>query len=106
QPDPYDSIQVANNQAAWQGVDKTIIQQRHDFLRPDSLVAIVVLTDENDSEIDIRSYQGSGYLFMSNTYSPPRATSACETDPDGSSCETCPTNCPAGGAACNDVNCK
>jgi hypothetical protein len=101
-------LTLVNNggRAQWSGVDTTILQQRHDFLRPDSLVAIVVLTDENDSEIDIRSYQGSGYLFMSNTYSPPRATSACETDPDGPSCETCPTNCPAGGAACNDVNCK
>ncbi len=106
QPDPYLTLVNAGGKATWSGVDTTILQQRHDFLRPDSLVAVIVLSDENDSEIDVRSYQGSGYLFMSNTYSPPRATSACETDPASAACTTCPTNCPAAGAACNDANCK
>jgi hypothetical protein len=90
QPDPYLQLGfTATNQAQWQGVDTTIIQQRHDFLRPDSLVAIIVLTDENDSEIDVRSYQGSGWKFMSETYSPPRATSACAMNPESPDCATC-----------------
>ena len=105
QPDPYLTLVNDGGHAKWSGVDATILQQRHDFLRPDSLVAVVVLSDENDSEIDVRSYQGSGYLFMSSTYDPPRATSPCETDPNSPDCEPCPTNCPAGGAACADPNC-
>jgi hypothetical protein len=91
QPDPYDSIQiVSGGHATWSGVDKTIIQQRHDFLRPDSLVAIIVLTDENDSEIDVRSVGGEGYLFMDQTFAPPRSTSACATDPGSGGCQSCP----------------
>ncbi|MGH7269126.1 MAG: hypothetical protein ACREJ3_01745, partial [Polyangiaceae bacterium] len=92
QPDPYDSIAVNNGIASWVGVDKTIIQQRHDFLRPDSLVAIIVLTDENDSEIDVRSLGGKGYLFMTQAQQLPRGTSACTTngplDPGCMSCSS------------------
>ena len=71
------------------GVDSTIIQQRHDFLRPDSTVAVIVLTDENDSEIDVRSYEQTGYQFMSQTWSPPRGTRSARpirTDPKCKSC--------------------
>jgi len=92
QPDPYASLSLGdptNGGAQWVGVDTTILQQRHDFLRPDSVVAVVVLTDENDSEIDVRSYRGSGYLFMSNTFTPPRATAACQANPNDPSCTTC-----------------
>ena len=74
QPDPYASIVLNAGQATWSGVDTTILQQRHDFLRPDSLVAVIVLSDENDSEIDVRSYSASGYKFMSQV-SPPPTTS-------------------------------
>jgi len=34
-----------------QGIDETVLQQRADFLRSDSLVSIVVLSDENDCSI-------------------------------------------------------
>lgn len=101
QPDPYASLQLVGGKATWSGVDTTILQQRHDFLRPDSLVAVIVLTDENDSEIDVRSYQGSGYLFMSNTYSPPRATSACALNPNDPKCTTCSSGNPDPACAVN-----
>ena len=78
QPDPYDSLATAkvNGQtvAQWVGVDTTILAQRADFLRPDSLVAILVLTDENDSEVDVRSFGGTAYNFMSTGFAPPRGT--------------------------------
>jgi hypothetical protein len=91
QPDPYDSLSLGSDgqTATWVGVDSTIIQQRHDFLRPDSLVAIIVLSDENDSEIDVRSYEQTGYQFMSQTYQPPRSTAICASDPNSSSCQSC-----------------
>jgi hypothetical protein len=93
QPDPYASLALSNAQgnaqAQWVGVDTTIIQERHDFLRPDSLVAIVDLTDENDSEIDVRSVTGQGYLFMSTKFYPPHGTSECDTNPADPGCSSC-----------------
>jgi hypothetical protein len=95
QPDPYASLAVTldskgNPHAQWVGVDTTIIKERHDFLRPDSLVAVIVLSDENDSEIDVRSIGGQGFLWMSTQFYPPFATSACAAnaaDPKCTSCE-------------------
>jgi hypothetical protein len=81
QPDPYASLtKVPSNVgsvARWSGVDTTILAQRADFLRPDSLVAILVLTDENDSEVDVRSFGGTAWNFMVSNWPPPAATSAC-----------------------------
>jgi len=89
QPDPYETLGLnmtvppvsGQHPAQWQGVDSTIIQERHDFLRPDSLVAVFVLSDENDSEIDVRSLGGLGYFFMRTTFAPPHGTSACAGTP-------------------------
>jgi hypothetical protein len=108
QPDPYDSISTAGGQAKWVGVDKTIIQQRHDFLRPDSLVAIISLSDENDSEIDVRSFGGQGFSFMdegppAGEFQPPRGTSACLTDPASPDCTSCAYST---ATTRNDPNCK
>jgi len=49
QPDPYDSITVdAHNKAGVTGIDSVLLKQRAAFLRPDSLLAIIVVTDENE----------------------------------------------------------
>jgi hypothetical protein len=90
QPDPYQSIVVNSKQAAWSGVDTTILKERHDFLRPDSLVAVIVLSDENDSEIDVRSLGGLAYNWMSTSFTPPKGTTACQNSSPGSpSCVSC-----------------
>jgi hypothetical protein len=96
QPDPYatlglDMTRTVSGQhpAQWVGVDSTIIQERHDFLRPDSLVAVVVLTAENDAEIDVRSLGGLGYFFMRTTFPPPHGTSACANTPLSAACRSC-----------------
>jgi hypothetical protein len=114
QPDPYDSIVIdSSGHAQWNNVDATIIKQRHDFLRPDSLVAIIDLTDENDSEIDVRSFGGQGYKFMDQTFPPPHGTSQCATDPSATasgslpgctSCAYCSGGAPA--SICGDPACK
>jgi hypothetical protein len=88
QPDPYATLDLNGGKAVWTGVDTTILKQRHDFLRPDSLVAVIVLTDENDSEIDVRSIGGQGYLFMSTKFYPPHGTSQCSTNPADPNCTT------------------
>jgi hypothetical protein len=93
QPDPYATLALdSNSHAQWVGVDTTILQQRKDFLRPNSLVAIIDLTDENDSEIDVRSLGGLGYLFMSTAFYPPHGTSECASNPASPSCTSCPSS--------------
>ncbi len=89
QPDPYQSITSSAGKASWTGVDTEVLRERHDFLRPDSVVVIVVLSDENDSEIDVRSIGGQGYNWMSSDFTPPRATAACATSPSSSACQSC-----------------
>jgi hypothetical protein len=96
QPDPYESIglkgSIGNGMGVWNGVDTTILRQRHDFLRPDSLVLVVVLSDENDSEIDVRSIGGLGVNWMAAVFSPPRGTTACASSPGSSACQSCVQN--------------
>jgi hypothetical protein len=115
QPDPYAFIAPLTSTSpppgSWVGYDQTILQQRHDFLRPNSLVAIIVLSDENDSEIDARAYaaQGLGYKFMiagsgaGATFQPFRSTSACATAPDSPACQSCLSTSPG---VASDANCK
>jgi hypothetical protein len=88
-------------------LDETIIAQRKAFLRPDSLVAIVMLTDENDC-----SFKASGQSWrLSQARSAPdmdypngqpnrafKGSSTCATDPNNQCCHSCgakaPANCP------------
>ncbi|WP_394820822.1 hypothetical protein [Pendulispora albinea] len=100
QPDPYESLAIdkepdGTERAKWVGVDSTIIKQRHDFLRPDSLVAVIVLSDENDSEIDVRAFHGTAFHFMQpvgsprGSYTPGRGTAPCEAHPEDPACTAC-----------------
>jgi hypothetical protein len=89
QPDPYAGIVVNGGKASWSGVDRTILQQRHDFLRPDSLVIVVVVSGDDDREVDVRSVGGLGYQWLSSAFNPPRGTSACTTDPSSPACKPC-----------------
>jgi hypothetical protein len=68
--------------------DATILAQRRAFLRPDSLVAIVLLSDENDCSI--LDY-GQGYLVGKHdgAFTLPRSTSRCEHDPNSPCCFSC-----------------
>jgi hypothetical protein len=102
QPDPYASLgkDKTGKFAQWVGVDTTILAQRADFLRPDSLVAILVLTDENDSEVDVRSFGGTAWNFMSTGFNPPRGTSICLTDPGNANCTSCAFGKNSGDSQC------
>ncbi|HWL89598.1 MAG TPA: hypothetical protein VNO21_27530 [Polyangiaceae bacterium] len=105
QPDPYQRIDTSSGKAAWQDVDTTILTQRRVFLRPDSTVAVIVLTDENDSEIDVRSDGQMSHRFMSRSWYPPHATSGCGTfaspTPGRADCMSC-----ANGDHSSDPQCK
>ncbi len=106
QPDPYADMAVVDSKAQWVGVDTTIIKQRHDFLRPDSLVAIIVLTDENDSEVDVRSDGGQGYYLMGSPslhgFYPEHGTPVCATNPADPGCITLGKNDPSPYSAIDD----
>lgn len=79
-------------------VDTTLLAQRAAFLRPDSLVGIVVLTDENDCSMKSKGQTWilSDQQDSSGTF---RGTAACETDPNDPCCQSCaagrvPAGCP------------
>jgi hypothetical protein len=127
QPDPWDDIKLdGNNQAdLGEGVDIEVLQQRADFLRPDSLVAIIMLSDEDDSSADPLAVGGQGWAFMAKEFpgsrvfrgnpkqgtTAPRGTTKCETDPGSEDCTSCgfQSLCDPAAASCQrikqDKNC-
>ncbi len=92
-PDPYQSIAVENGQAVLKGTDQKLLQQRKDFLRPDSLFAVIVLSDENDCSLR----DGAGSFFAFQRYQPgsnksfhlPKPRAACAVDPSSDCCRSC-----------------
>ncbi|HEY4013003.1 MAG TPA: hypothetical protein VGM06_06680, partial [Polyangiaceae bacterium] len=96
QPDPYASINVdAGLHASYSGVDGTILNQRANFLRPDSLVAIIVVTDETQEVANPISVNSFGYLFeqspwpSSTTTAAPEGTVECAANPLDPKCVSC-----------------
>ena len=126
QPDPWEKVQIdSSNQAQLVGTDVKLLAQRKAFLRPDSLVAVVMLTDEDDSSPDPLSLAGQGWAFGANqfpgstvfrpdgkTTTAPRATSTCLTAPGSPDCTSCgfASSCNPAEAACqklkNDPECQ
>jgi hypothetical protein len=126
QPDPFDKIVTdpMSNKATYTGVNQTILQQRKNFLRSDSLLAIIVVTDENEEVANPLAIGGEGWLYETAPFpaSPsgggaPEGTIECKTaagpmtgpnDPNCTSCAfqsiqsaanfatRCPNDAPAG----------
>ena len=88
QPDPFDQIVKNGDTVALQGVDNALLQQRHDFLRPDSLVAIIVLTDENHSTVDPMGFGQRAWLYEQPTHVK-GGTTPCQQTPNDPSCQSC-----------------
>jgi hypothetical protein len=102
QPDPFDGspnpgggIQINNNRAQEVGLDATILRQRASFLRPDSLLAVIVVTDENEEVANPLSVGGEGWLYesapfpSSPTYGAPEGTIECQGNPNDPNCTSC-----------------
>jgi hypothetical protein len=99
QPDPFDGmtgIQIeGDNRANLIGLDTTILQQRAAFLRPDSLLAVIVVTDENEEVANPISVGGQGWLYeaapfpSSPSYGAPEGTIECEANPTDPNCTSC-----------------
>ncbi len=131
-PDPWEEVirNPNNDKAELRGIDTELLRQRADFLRPDSLVAVIMLTDEDDSSADPLANDGQGWSFMANRFpgsavsrpdaegggtTAPRGTSACETTPGakdalGDLCNSCGIACDPAQPLCQrikqDPNCK
>jgi hypothetical protein len=97
-PDPYESIAIeldANGSpnAVLNGTDATLLQMRRDFLRPDSLLAIVMLTDENDCSIrdgGLNFFAAQRYQpGTNNVYHLPKPRAACVNNPNDPCCVSC-----------------
>ena len=130
QPDPYDSIALIDDpmggqkRATYVGVDEILLKQRHDFLRPDSFVAVIMITDEEDSWSDPMVLGGRGWTTRAQQFPGsqsglmPRATSACDapidpmnpttTGPNSPNCTSCgfAGNMANGTPIADDPNCK
>ena len=93
EPDPHDAISIVDGDAILEGTDQQLLAQRAAFLRPDSLVAIVTLTDEDDC-----SFKDGGQFYLgAQIYSPgtsqpyhlPPPRAACAVDPNDPCCRSC-----------------
>ncbi|HTQ02502.1 MAG TPA: hypothetical protein VMI54_01555, partial [Polyangiaceae bacterium] len=83
-------------------VNQVVLDQRKAFLRPDSLLAIVMLTDENDCSV-IDDDGSQGWLVTelvtpgtNNKFYLPRASAACAQNPDDPCCHSCAAEAPSG----------
>lgn len=79
-------------------LDETLLAQRRAFLRDDSLVAIIMLTDENDCSMQVGNQT---WVVAAIDDSRPmfRGSSTCEEDPNDKCCYSCPLGPPDGCAA-------
>ncbi|MEZ4298943.1 MAG: hypothetical protein R3B70_28600 [Polyangiaceae bacterium] len=102
-PAPYASIAVgAGGEIVKSGVDIDLLEQRKAFLRPDSLLLVLSLSDENDCSIREEGSYYYGAQIMTGGGSPfhlPKARAICATDPDNECCFSCGSTGPtdAGG---------
>jgi hypothetical protein len=55
-PTPYESIALNGETAVTTGTDSVLLTQRADFLRPDSLLAIVVVSDKTETSLQESSF--------------------------------------------------
>ena len=97
-PEPPVSVQQVEGASVRTGINDALLAQRSSFLRPDSAVAVVILSDESDCSI---VDEGQGW-FVGSSVRMPHATTACDTNPNDTCCRSCaqieavpPAGCPA-----------
>ncbi|MEP7049347.1 MAG: hypothetical protein ABJB12_03300 [Pseudomonadota bacterium] len=96
-PEPPASVQKQDTQSVATGTNDVLLNERKAFLRPDSAVAIVILSDENDCSIQDN---GNGW-FVGGSMKMPRATSACDANPNDPCCRSCAESEVAPPAGCS-----
>jgi len=84
-----------------QGLDTALLEQRRAFLRPDSVLVIIVLSDEDDCSARV---EGTNWQYLSWGWPLDRGTLACNVDPNDACCAPC-SAAPAPGCAA-DPSCS
>jgi hypothetical protein len=84
-------------------IDEAILAQRKQFLRADSLLAVVMVTDENDCSFkasgeswrlsQTQRLSADGQAEVSRAY---KGSAACQSDPNDSCCVSCGDQVPGG----------
>jgi len=104
-PTPWGTLTNVENTVTLSGTDDRVLAQRKAFLRPDSLLAVILLTDENDCSFradNLGGYAANGDLAMT------RARDECESDPDAPCCASCwdlpPEGCEGDGGCADPGN--
>ncbi len=90
-PNPYETITVDNYKAIPNGTDEVLLAQRAAFLRPDSLLSVILLTDENDCSIkEYGQFYYVGQLRNGATnVRMPRARQECAVNVNDPCCKSC-----------------
>jgi hypothetical protein len=76
-------------------LDEPLLTQRQAFLRPDSRLGIVMLTDENDCSLAVGA-QSWTVLAIDDSRPFFRGSSACDANPSDPCCYSCPLGAPDG----------
>jgi hypothetical protein len=97
-PEAEDCIRKALDATGQISVDQALLEQRAAFLRPDSWVAILSFTDENDCSLSIGP-QNWVALDIAEERPMFRAASVCEQNPNDRCCYSCPLGPPSGCSA-------
>ncbi|HTN82687.1 MAG TPA: hypothetical protein VL242_03355 [Sorangium sp.] len=87
-PEPYATIEIQDDAAVPTGLDQDVLRQRAEFLRPSSLLAIIMLSDENDCSI---REEGRNYLVAEtrNGFRLWRPRPECAVNPGDKCCRSC-----------------
>ena len=90
-PEPYEALVEQDGLLVESGVDQAILEQRAAFVRPDSFLGIVLLSDEDDCSLDPMT---QAQLLLGAPFY--RGTSACAEDPNDACCTSCGLAMPEG----------
>ena len=98
-PEPPVSVDLVGQESTPTGINSTLLTQRNSFLRPDSAVAVVILSDESDCSI---MDSGVGW-FVGSSARMPLSTAACATNPNDACCRSCAQNETTPPAGCSSL---
>ncbi len=103
-PSPYQALTANGTETTPTGIDQALLTQRAAFLRPDSLVLVVLLSDENDFSLNFLNPQAHLPWNSAPFF---RSSSECATNPNDACCYSCAMDAPAGcPARASDTSCS
>jgi len=95
-PPIYPISKSTTSQAQRLGSDDAVLAQRAGFLRPNSVLLIAMLTDENDCSLRDTDV---GWVAANTTSSIATGSTACQSNPNDRCCYSCTLSVPPAGCA-------